>query len=177
MFEIVSKEVIWSVWGSYQTIWGPPLPNVTRHSGWWPHTVTPSIDRTLHQFLTITDLDFYYRIWHFTLLCKVSIEHMQQVRHANRGRLLLWTIWSCPTFGRACVLMSIPISPELVLSPDFWKVSSIPRYFSIALQYLKHSNSKYFHFKGIIRKSVFYISVHRIHECKIEKVPKDIRRA
>ena len=22
-----------------------------------PHTVTPSIDRTLHQFLTITDLD------------------------------------------------------------------------------------------------------------------------
>ena len=30
---------------------------VTRHSGWWPHTVTPSIDRTLHQFLTITDLD------------------------------------------------------------------------------------------------------------------------
>ena len=34
-----------------------PLPNVTRHSGWWPHTVTPSIDRTLHQFLTITDLD------------------------------------------------------------------------------------------------------------------------
>ena len=33
------------------------VPNVTRHSGWWPHTVTPSIDRTLHQFLTITDLD------------------------------------------------------------------------------------------------------------------------
>ena len=56
-FEIVSKEVLWSVRGSYQTIWGPPLPNVTRHSGWWPHTVTPSIDRTLHQFLTITDLD------------------------------------------------------------------------------------------------------------------------
>ena len=27
------------------------------HSGWWPHTLTPSIDRTLHQFLTITDLD------------------------------------------------------------------------------------------------------------------------
>ena len=52
-----SKEVLWSVRGSYQTIWGPPLPNVTRHSGWWPHTVTPSIDKTLHQFLTITDLD------------------------------------------------------------------------------------------------------------------------
>ena len=34
-----------------------PLPNVARQSGWWPHTVTLSIDRTLHQFLTITDLD------------------------------------------------------------------------------------------------------------------------
>ena len=49
-FEIISKEVLWSVRGSYQTVWGPPLPNVTRHSGWWPHTVTSSIDRTLHQF-------------------------------------------------------------------------------------------------------------------------------
>ena len=28
--------------------------------------------------------------------------------------------WSCPTLGLACVLMSRPISPELVLSPDFW---------------------------------------------------------
>ena len=36
--------------------------------------------------------------------------------------------WSCPTLGLASVLMLIPISPELVLSPDFW-VSNIPRYF------------------------------------------------
>ena len=34
-----------------------PSPEYTRHSGWWPYTVTPSIDRTLHQFLTVTDLD------------------------------------------------------------------------------------------------------------------------
>ena len=40
--------------------------------------------------------------------------------------------WSCPTLGLACVLMSRPISPELVLSPDFW-ISNIPRYFSFAL--------------------------------------------
>ena len=32
---------------SYQTIRNPPLPNVTRHSGGWPFTVTPSIDRQL----------------------------------------------------------------------------------------------------------------------------------
>ena len=39
--------------------------------------------------------------------------------------------WSCPTLGLACVLMSRPISPELVLYPDFW-ISNIPRYFSFA---------------------------------------------
>ena len=39
--------------------------------------------------------------------------------------------WSCPTLGLACVLMSRPISPELVLSLDFW-ISNIPRYFSFA---------------------------------------------
>ena len=41
--------------------------------------------------------------------------------------------WPCPTLGLACVLMSRPISPELVLSPDFW-ISNIPRYFSFACQ-------------------------------------------
>ena len=59
--EIVANEVLWSVRWSYEkktkTIWGPLLPNVTRHSGRWPYTVTPSIDSKLHQFLTVTDLD------------------------------------------------------------------------------------------------------------------------
>ena len=41
-------------------------------------------------------------------------------------------IRSCPTLGLACVLMSIPISPELVLSPDFW-IPNIPRYFLLIL--------------------------------------------
>ena len=41
--------------------------------------------------------------------------------------------WSCPTLGLACVLMSRPISPELVLSPDLW-ISNTPRYFSFAFQ-------------------------------------------
>ena len=39
--------------------------------------------------------------------------------------------WFCPTLGLACVLMSRPISPELVLSPDFC-ISNTPRYFSFA---------------------------------------------
>ena len=56
-FEIVSKEVLWSVRGSYKTIWGPILRNVTRHTGWWPYRVTPFIDEPLHQFWPFTDLD------------------------------------------------------------------------------------------------------------------------
>ena len=39
--------------------------------------------------------------------------------------------WSCPAFGLASVLMLRPISPALVLFPDFW-VSNIPRYFCFA---------------------------------------------
>ena len=58
----------------------------------------------------LMDINYYVRI---------SIEHMQRVRHANRGRLLLRTPGPVPLLGLACVLMSRPISPELVLSPDF----------------------------------------------------------
>ena len=45
--------------------------------------------------------------------------------------------WSCPTLRLASVLMLRQISPELVLSPDFW-VSNIPRYFCFSL-WLHHS--------------------------------------
>ena len=47
--------------------------------------------------------------------------------------------WSCPTLGLACVLMSRPISPELVLSPDLW-ISNIPWYFSFACKQFCEKN-------------------------------------
>ena len=53
----------------------------------------------------------------------------------RQGTLTPPDTWSCPTLGLACVLMSRPISPELVLSPDFW-ISNTPRYFSFALNSL-----------------------------------------
>ena len=49
----------------------------------------------------------------------------------RQGTLTPPDTWSCPTLGLACVLMSRPISPELVLSLDFW-ISNTPRYFSFA---------------------------------------------
>ena len=49
--------------------------------------VTPSIDETLHQFFTFTDLDLITE-FDFLQLCGVSIEYLQRVRPANRGRLI-----------------------------------------------------------------------------------------
>ena len=130
MFEIVSKEVLWSVRGSHQAVWGPPLPNVTGHSGWWPHTVTPSIDRTYTNFWPLP-------IW--TLLPNLTFYLIVQGFHrtyatgaaCQQRTLTPPDTWSCPTLGLACVLMSRPIFPGLVLSPDLW-ISNTRRYFSFA---------------------------------------------
>ena len=63
-FEIVSKEVLWSVRGylikQYEVT---PLLIVTRPSGWLPYTVTPSIDQTLHQLWPCYCSGPYYQIW------------------------------------------------------------------------------------------------------------------
>ena len=131
-FEIVYKEVLWSERGSYQTIWRPPLPNVTRHSGWWPYTTTPSIDQTFPNFYPFTDLDLIIE-FDFLPYCGMgssSIEHLQRVRHTNRGHLLIRTPSPVPFVTCKCSNVT-PISPELVLCPDFW-VSNIPGYFCFA---------------------------------------------
>ena len=108
------------------------LPNVTRH--WWPHTVTPSIDRALHQFLTITDLDLLPNLT-FYLIVQGFHRTYATGAACQQRTLTPPDTWSCPTLGLACVLMSRPISPELVLSPDFW-ISNTPRYFSFASVYM-----------------------------------------
>ena len=88
---IVPQEVLWSIWGSHQTLWSLPLPNVTWHSGTWPYTMTPSIDQTLHLFANL--LPNWTLIPILTLLSNFGGFHrtLQRVRLANRGRLLLRT--------------------------------------------------------------------------------------
>ena len=85
--------MLWSVRGSYQTIWGPPLPIVTRYSGWWPYTVTPSIDRTLHLFwpsliwTLLPNLNFKAPVRH-TLqpLCDLSAtDNFHQSQRSQQG--------------------------------------------------------------------------------------------
>ena len=72
-------------------LWSLPLPNVTRHSGTWPYTMTPSIDQTLHQFANL--LPNLTLIPILTLFPNFGGFHrtLQRVRLANRGRLLLRT--------------------------------------------------------------------------------------
>ena len=53
-----------------------------------------------------------------------------------QGTLTPPDTWSCPNLGLACVLMSTPLSPELVLCSDFW-ISNTPRYFSFPYYHLK----------------------------------------
>ena len=107
----------------------PHLPNVTRHSGWWQHTVTPSIDKTSHQFLTVTDL---YLITDFFYLIMQGFHRTYATGAACQQRTLTPPdTWSCPTLGLACVLMSRPISPELCTSASYldrevWSAAHFP---------------------------------------------------
>ena len=130
-FGIVSTGVLWSVWGSCRVMWGPPLPSVTRHSGWWPSTVTPSIDQALRQFLTLLLILTLLPNSTFYLIVRGFHRTFATGAACQQRTLTPPDTWSCPTLGLACVLMSRPISLDLVLSPDFW-ISNIPRYFSFA---------------------------------------------
>ena len=88
------KSSLMKLWGSHQTLWSLPFPNVTWHSGTWPYTMTPSIDQTLHQFANL--LPNWTLLSMLTLLPNFGGFHrtLQRVRLANttnRGRLLLRT--------------------------------------------------------------------------------------
>ena len=96
-----------------------PLPKVTRHSGWWPSTVTPSIDQALLQFFTLLpNLTFY-------LIARGIHRTFAKGAACQQRTLTPPDTWSCPTLGLASVLMLKPIS--LVLFLDFW-VTNIFRY-------------------------------------------------
>ena len=104
-FEIVHQKVLWSIWGTHQTLWSLPLPNVTWHSGTWPYTMIHSIDQTLHQFANL--LPNWTLLPILTLLPNFGGFHrtLQRVRLANRGRLLLRTPGPVP-FG-TCICSNV----------------------------------------------------------------------
>ena len=92
MLEIVIEEVLWSIRGSYQTIWS--FLSQMLNDILWPDHIQwqPPTDQTL------------YRTRPFTEFWVVSIEHLRRVWHADRGRLLLRTPGPVP-LGLAYVLL------------------------------------------------------------------------
>ena len=93
--------------------WNPPL--IGHYTNFWPLLI----------WALLPHLTFYLFVQGFHRTYATGAACQQRT-------LTPPDTWSCPTSGLACVLMSRPISPELVLSPDFW-ISNIPRYFSFAL--------------------------------------------
>ena len=90
------RKVLWSVRGSYQTIGGPPLSNVTLHSGGWPYTMASSIDEILHQFLTLYWSRPYYRIWLFYLIVWGFHRTFATDAACQQRTLTPLDTWSCP---------------------------------------------------------------------------------
>ena len=104
----------------YTTFWRMTIYSDTLH--WWD--ITPIFDPILIWTL-LPNLTFYLIVWGFHRTFATGAACQQRP-------LTPPDTWSCPTLGLACVLMSRPISPELILFPDFW-VSNIPLYFCFAL--------------------------------------------
>ena len=115
---IVIEEVLWSIRGSYQTMWSSPLTNAKWHSVAWSHTLT-----TLHRsdFKPIRDL--------FTELWEVSINHLWRVWHAYRGHLLLRTLGPVPNV----VLVVTNSFPEVVVIFSDYAIRTSLGTFSIFL--------------------------------------------
>ena len=85
--------------------------------------ITPILD-------LVTDLDLITEFDHY-LIVRASHRTFASDAACQQRTLTPPDTWFCPSFGLACVLMLIPISPELVLFPDFW-ASNIPLYFCFA---------------------------------------------
>ena len=101
--------------------WHPPL--IGHYTNFWPLLI----------WTLLPNLTFYLIVQGFHRTYATGAACQQRT-------LTPPDTWSCPTLGLACVLMSRPISPELVLSPDFW-ISNTPRYFSFAS--IQNSNVRY----------------------------------
>ena len=81
--------------------------------------------KTSSKTLVLTfNLTFYLIVWGFHRTFQTGAACQQRT-------LTTPDTWSCPTLGLACVLMSRPISPELVLFPEI-SVSNFSRYFCFA---------------------------------------------
>ena len=80
--------------------WHPPL--IGHYTNFWPLLI----------WTLLPNLTFYLIVQGFHRTYATGAACQQRT-------LTPPDTWSCPTLGLACVLMSRPVSPELVLSPTF----------------------------------------------------------
>ena len=119
--------------------------------------MTPSIDKTLHQFLTLLLISTLLPNLTFYLIVRCFHRIFATGATCQQRTLTPLDTWSCPTLGLARVLMLRPIAPWLVLFPDFW-VSNIPRYFCFALELRWPLSTKTFFVSYSIKKMSLRIS-------------------
>ena len=93
--------------------WHPPL--IRHYTNFWPYYWSGS----------------YYRIWPFTQLREVSIEHLQRARNANRERLLLRTL-VLSHFG-TCECSNVETNLSWICLVSGLLSSNIPQYFCFCL--------------------------------------------
>ena len=108
-YEVPLSQMLHDILDEDHLQWHPPL--IRHYTNCWPHYWSGAIYQT----------DYYLiaRGCHRTFAAGAACQHRT---------LTPPDTWSCPTSELAGVLMLRPISPELVLFPDFW-VSNIPPYF------------------------------------------------
>ena len=151
------RKFLLSVRGSHQTIRGHPLPNITRHSEWWPSTVTPSIDQTLNQFLTLLLMWTLLPNLTFYLITRGFHRSFTTGAACRQRTLTPPDPWSCLTLGLENVLMLRSISPQPVFFPDFW-VWNIPRLLLFFLLRISFLFSLFRKGQFLVSASSFYIS-------------------
>ena len=132
------------------TQWHPPL--IGYYTNFWPLLI----------WTLLPNLTFYLIVQGFHRTYATGAACQQRT-------LTPPDTWSCPTLGLACVLMSRPISLELVLSPDFW-ISNIPRYFSFASQLVRFARCCAsvldFHSKNLQITSKLLTQGYRYHKLR-----------
>ena len=86
----------------------------TRHSGWWPYTVTPSIDKEIQQFLTLLLIWTLLPNLSFYLIARGYRRTFATDEACQQRTLTPPDSWFCPTLTN--VLMLIPISWTCLVS-------------------------------------------------------------
>ena len=111
-YEVPLSRMLHDILDDNHIQWHPPL--IGHYTNFWPLLI----------WTLLPNLTFYLIVQGFHRTYATGAACQQRT-------LTPPDTWSCPTLGLACVLMSRPISPELVLSPDLC-ISNTPRYFSFA---------------------------------------------